>query len=49
MEALMKRLVPLLLLALLSTLAGCNTMEGLGRDVERGGEKLQDSAKDARR
>jgi len=24
-------------------------MEGLGRDVERGGEKLQDSAKDARR
>ena len=26
-------------------LAACNTMQGLGEDVERGGEKLQDSAK----
>ena len=45
----MKRLVPILLLALMSVLAGCNTMQGLGKDVERGGEKLQDEAKDARR
>ena len=49
MEAVMQKIVALLLLALFTTLAGCNTMEGLGRDVERGGEKLQDSAKDARR
>lgn len=25
-------------------LAGCNTIEGMGKDIERGGEKLQDSA-----
>ncbi len=24
--------------------AGCNTMEGAGKDIERGGEKLQDAA-----
>jgi entericidin B len=45
----MKRLVPILVLMLLSALAGCNTMQGLGKDVERGGEKLQDEARDARR
>jgi predicted small secreted protein len=45
----MKRLVPILLLALMGALAGCNTMQGLGKDVERGGEKLQQEAKDARR
>ena len=26
------------------SLTGCNTMAGAGRDMERGGEKLQDSA-----
>jgi entericidin B len=26
-------------------LAGCNTMQGLGQDIERGGEKLQEKAK----
>jgi predicted small secreted protein len=30
-------------------LGGCNTMSGVGRDIERGGEKLQDKAQDARR
>jgi len=40
----MKKLVALLLLSVFSVLAGCNTMEGLGRDVERGGEKIQDKA-----
>lgn len=25
-------------------LAGCNTMSGVGKDIERGGEKLQGSA-----
>jgi predicted small secreted protein len=25
-------------------LAGCNTMAGVGKDIERGGEKLQGSA-----
>jgi predicted small secreted protein len=39
----LKFIAALLTLATL-TLAACNTMEGLGQDIERGGEKLQDSA-----
>ena len=38
----MKRIGGLILLAI--TLAGCNTMAGAGRDIERGGEKLQGQA-----
>ena len=45
----MKRLVAIFLLAVIGTLTGCNTMQGLGKDVERGGEKLQDEAKEHRR
>lgn len=26
-------------------IAGCNTMEGAGKDLERGGEKIQEKAK----
>jgi predicted small secreted protein len=26
-------------------LSACNTMEGIGKDVERAGEKVQDAAK----
>jgi len=37
----------LLVLATLA-LAACNTMQGLGQDIEHGGEKLQDSAKKAK-
>jgi predicted small secreted protein len=34
-----------MIVALLAALcAGCNTMEGLGKDIERGGEKMQNSA-----
>jgi predicted small secreted protein len=43
----MKRIVALILLGI--TLAGCNTMAGMGRDVERGGEKLQDQARETQR
>jgi predicted small secreted protein len=25
-------------------LAGCNTMEGMGEDIEKGGESIQDAA-----
>lgn len=28
-----------------TVLAGCNTMEGAGEDIERGGEKIQESAR----
>ena len=32
------------LLLLAAFTAGCNTMEGAGKDIERGGEKIQGSA-----
>lgn len=35
----------LMLLGLLGTIAGCNTMHGFGEDMERGGEKIQEKAK----
>jgi entericidin B len=33
--------------AIISSLSifGCNTMRGFGKDVERGGERVQDAAK----
>ncbi|TXT24149.1 MAG: hypothetical protein FD134_1716 [Gallionellaceae bacterium] len=34
-----------ILLAVLGMLAGCNTMEGLGKDIQQGGQKLEKSAK----
>ena len=43
----MKRIIALVLLGI--TLAGCNTMSGMGRDIERGGEKLQDQARETQR
>ena len=43
----MKRIVALILLAM--TLAGCNTMSGMGRDIERGGEKIQDQSRETQR
>ena len=39
-----KILAILMLLGTLGTIAGCNTMRGLGQDIERGGEKIQDKA-----
>ena len=32
------------LLAALYLLAGCNTIEGLGKDIKTGGEKIEDAA-----
>jgi predicted small secreted protein len=41
----MKRLIALVLAASFAVLAtGCNTMQGAGKDVERGGEKIQKEA-----
>ena len=39
----MRTMLAAILLALMG-LAGCNTVEGVGKDIERGGERLQDSA-----
>jgi len=46
----MKRLMTLLMLAMFSTglLAGCNTMAGAGKDVQKAGEKIQDKAQDCK-
>lgn len=30
-------------------LVGCNTINGIGKDVERGGEKVQDTAKETQK
>ena len=45
----MKRLIELMLVTsyvLLAGLAGCNTMQGAGKDIERGGEKIQKEAQE---
>jgi len=34
--------------AVIGLLAACNTMEGLGEDIERGGEKIQKKANDSK-
>ena len=36
------------LLGMLVTIAGCNTIEDMGKDIERGGEATQDTAKDVK-
>ena len=48
MEAYMKKLTALFIMLVIGVLAGCNTMQGLGKDIERGGEKLQNSAQDTK-
>ena len=45
----MKRLIALALAAsyvMLAGLAGCNTVQGAGKDIERGGEKIQKEAQE---
>lgn len=46
----MKRGMALLMLALFSTavLAGCNTVAGAGKDVQKAGEKVEDKAQDCK-
>lgn len=40
----MKYLTVLLLLSLTLIVTGCNTMSGMGQDVERAGEEIQEGA-----
>lgn len=42
----MKSIYALVLASVFAALAGCNTVAGAGKDIERGGEKVQDTAKD---
>ncbi|MGB3393321.1 MAG: entericidin A/B family lipoprotein [Stenotrophomonas sp.] len=43
----MKRLLVLVLLSMYAMvmLAGCNTIAGAGKDVQKAGEKVEDAAK----
>jgi len=38
-------LAALMLLGMLGAIGGCNTMHGLGQDIERDGEKMQEKAR----
>ena len=40
----MKKLIAAMGILVIVGLTGCNTMRGMGQDVERGGEKVQDAA-----
>jgi predicted small secreted protein len=40
----MKKLYAAIGIVMMIGLAGCNTMKGFGKDVEHGGEKVQDAA-----
>ena len=46
----MKRVIALMLLALMSvgSLTACNTMAGVGKDVESAGDKIEDKAEDCK-
>jgi predicted small secreted protein len=41
----MKLALSLVVASFVSLLAGCNTMEGAGKDIQRAGEKLESAAK----
>ena len=42
----MKRLIALALAATYVFITGCNTVQGAGKDIERGGEKVQKEAQE---
>ncbi len=42
------RKVFLVILASAFVLAGCNTVEGVGKDIKRGGEKIEKAAEKAK-
>ena len=44
-----RTLAALVLLGTLGVIAGCNTVEGMGKDIERGGEATQQTAKDVKK
>jgi predicted small secreted protein len=41
----MKKLTLILATVAAFTLAGCNTMQGIGKDVQKAGEKIEDASK----
>ncbi|MBP1688889.1 MAG: Entericidin EcnAB [Deltaproteobacteria bacterium] len=45
----MKKFIALMLLVSIAGLIGCNTFEGAGKDIQRGGEAVSDTARDVKR
>jgi predicted small secreted protein len=46
----MKHLTTMVLIAFATlTFAACNTIEGAGKDIKAGGEKIEDTAADAKK
>ena len=41
----MKTLVSVLIVAFAFMLSGCNTVRGVGQDLQKAGEKIEDAAK----
>jgi entericidin A len=41
----MTKIHALTIITLLLTLTGCNTVKGLGQDIQKVGEKMEDAAK----
>ena len=35
-------------ISIFSVLSACNTFEGMGKDVQKGGEKVEETAKDVK-
>jgi entericidin B len=42
----MKKLIAIFMLVAVGALVGCNTVAGAGKDIEKGGEKIQEKAND---
>jgi predicted small secreted protein len=45
----MKTFLGLVMLLSIGLLIGCNTIQGAGQDIERGGEAVSDTAKDVQK
>lgn len=45
----MNKLLALLLVITIGGLFGCNTMEGAGKDIQRGGDAVSDTARDVKK
>lgn len=48
-KTILAALVMLSIFCTLSTISGCNTVAGAGKDIERSGEAIHDSARDVQR
>lgn len=45
----MKKLITLMIFVSIAGLMGCNTISGAGKDIQRGGEAVTDTAEDVKR